>query len=227
MVKRGRILMVVGLFASLGGELWAGSAELSWDPSSGSNLAGYKVYYGLTRRANDCPSTDYGTPIDVGNVTTFTINGLEDGKRYFFSVTAYDSAANETCFSNEASKYMGPLAERAIYIDNTTRAFSPYDSNAERKHAILNFNVGSANAVKNIHIHNVRGERIRTLMDHDVVTGGGNFAGQAAGSVDWDGTDDNGSLVPMGLYIIYLNAEDPATGIEQTSQDKVAFGRPF
>jgi hypothetical protein len=40
----------------------------------------------------------------VGNVTSYTISGLESGKRYYFSATAYDSNGNESILSNQAFK---------------------------------------------------------------------------------------------------------------------------
>jgi hypothetical protein len=75
------------------------SATLTWSPNTESDLAGYKIY-----RATS--SGGYGAPIATlqGNVTTFIASGLQLGTTYFFVVTAYDSAGNESLHSNEASK---------------------------------------------------------------------------------------------------------------------------
>ncbi len=73
------------------------TATLSWDANSESDLAGYKVYLGTA-------SGVYGTPADVGNVTTFQIVNFSQGQTYYFPVTAYDSSGNESGFSNEVSK---------------------------------------------------------------------------------------------------------------------------
>ena len=54
------------------GSAQAGQATLAWDPNTEPELAGYKVYYGTA-------AGTYGTPIDVGNVTTYTVPGLTDG----------------------------------------------------------------------------------------------------------------------------------------------------
>jgi len=40
----------------------------------------------------------------VGNVTTYTVAGLNRGTRYYFVATAYDAANNESVFSNEVFK---------------------------------------------------------------------------------------------------------------------------
>ena len=69
--------------------------KLAWDPNIEPDIARYKVYYGTASRA-------YGTPIDVGNVTTYTLIGLTQGVTYYIAVTAYDRN-NESGFSNEVS----------------------------------------------------------------------------------------------------------------------------
>ena len=42
--------------------------------------------------------------IDVGTSTVYKLSGLEKGKKYYFSVTAYDFSGNESRFSEELSK---------------------------------------------------------------------------------------------------------------------------
>ncbi len=77
----------------------SGTARLSWDASTGTNIAGYKVYLATV-------SGVYGTPvatISVG-VTTYTLTGLATGTTYFFAVTAFDLDGIESTFSNEVSK---------------------------------------------------------------------------------------------------------------------------
>src|SRR5436190_2253051 len=74
----------------------AGQVQLAWDANTEPDLAGYKVYYGSA-------SGTYTANIDVGNITTYTVTGLQDGLLYFFAVTAYVAAAPESGFSNEVS----------------------------------------------------------------------------------------------------------------------------
>ena len=73
------------------------TATLSWAPNTDSDLAGYKVYMGTS-------SGRYGTPVDVGNVTTYTAGNLTAGTTYYFSVTAYDQSKNASVHSSEVSK---------------------------------------------------------------------------------------------------------------------------
>jgi hypothetical protein len=73
--------------------------KLAWDPSITPDVAGYRVYYGIASGA-------YGTPIDVGNVTTCTLDGLTQGVTYYMAVTAYDTTHYESDYSNEVSGKM-------------------------------------------------------------------------------------------------------------------------
>lgn len=69
--------------------------KLSWSKAT-DNVAvtGYIVHYGLT------PVTEkgqkYDKNVDVKNVTDYTLTGLENGKKYYLSVVAYDAAGNES-----------------------------------------------------------------------------------------------------------------------------------
>lgn len=63
------------------------SLVLNWASISGA--VGYKVYVGTVSKA-------YGTPIDVGNVTSYTISNLEDSKTYYTAITAYDNSEGNT-----------------------------------------------------------------------------------------------------------------------------------
>lgn len=81
-----------------------GTAVLSWNTNTESDLAGYKIYYGATPRTGNCPPGGYPQKVDVGNKTSYTIDKLEKGKTYYFSITSYDKFGNESCFSSEVKK---------------------------------------------------------------------------------------------------------------------------
>ena len=75
----------------------AAEVALTWDANTDPDVAGYMIYYGFAPR-------DYDYVVDVGDQTTFTLSGLEDGHTYYFSVTAYDTEDLESDFSNEVTK---------------------------------------------------------------------------------------------------------------------------
>lgn len=80
---------------------FAANVQLSWvapttnnDNTPLTDLAGYKVYY---RTA----SSSYSQGTDVSNTLTYTFNNLTDGVTYYFTVTAYNTAGDESGYSNE------------------------------------------------------------------------------------------------------------------------------
>jgi len=93
------LLLTIPLFIQ---SAWAANIKLTWDPNNEPDLAGYKVYYGTSSRT-------YGPPINVGNVTTYTLTNLTPGKKYFIAVTAYDASNTESSFSNEVVKEPAPI----------------------------------------------------------------------------------------------------------------------
>ena len=64
---------------------------LVWSISTGAT--GYYVQYGTS-------SGSYGTPVNVGNVTNYTVSGLTNGTKYYFVVTA-TNAGGTSPNSNE------------------------------------------------------------------------------------------------------------------------------
>jgi len=75
---------------------FAAKVTIAWDASSEPDIAGYIIYYGPD-------SQNYQDSIDLGKSTSCTISGLQEGQTYFFAVTAYDPAYNESGFSEELS----------------------------------------------------------------------------------------------------------------------------
>ena len=70
----------------------AAQVTLAWDPNTQPEVTGYKIYWGTS-------SGTYTNSVDVGNVTTYTVCGLNLGS-YYFSVTAYDNDGHESTYSN-------------------------------------------------------------------------------------------------------------------------------
>lgn len=87
-------LAVVILSFVLVGLAHAGNVTLAWDPNTGQNLAGYKLYYGTSSR-------NYTVSVNVGNATKYTLVNLTDGMLYYFAVTAYDAYGHESDYSAE------------------------------------------------------------------------------------------------------------------------------
>lgn len=76
---------------------------LEWDPATDDiGVTGYYVYSGLTSVSEDGGSYTFGET-DMGDNTTYVMDGLTNDVTYYFTVTAYDAAGNESeYYSNEA-----------------------------------------------------------------------------------------------------------------------------
>jgi hypothetical protein len=75
------------------------SATLTWVPDTASDLAGYKIY-----RATASGAYNAALATVPAGTNTYQSTGLSTNTTYFFVITAYDSAGNESAFSNEVSK---------------------------------------------------------------------------------------------------------------------------
>ncbi len=84
--------------AKLFGEAGDTIARLYWTEVNEEDVAGYRVYYGTAPAA-------YHTWVDVGLQSSHEMTGLVNGRLYFFSVVAYDSAdpPHRGAFSPEVS----------------------------------------------------------------------------------------------------------------------------
>lgn len=77
------------------------TAALAWDPVANASLAGYRLYYGTSAGIY---FQSRGSGLSVGNVTNYSLGGLNAGTRYYFAVTAQDTLSNESGYSNEVFK---------------------------------------------------------------------------------------------------------------------------
>ena len=75
------------------------SVTLSWNPNTDLDLASYRIYISTTPGVYGAAVATVQQP-----TTTYLATGLNVGSTYYFTVTAVDSAGNESLHSNEASK---------------------------------------------------------------------------------------------------------------------------
>jgi len=81
----------------------ATNVSFQWDANTESDLAGYRIYRSAT-------SGTYTAADKVweGTEITATENGVPDGT-WFWVATAYDIYGNESGYSDELSKTLGPI----------------------------------------------------------------------------------------------------------------------
>ncbi len=93
------LLLAVGMLLLLAPLAEAGTVSFEWDANSEADLAGYKLYYGNSPRAQG--SYTQTVSINNKNATTWQLS-LPDGV-YYFALTAVDVVGNESGYSNEVS----------------------------------------------------------------------------------------------------------------------------
>ena len=96
---------------------FAATVNLAWNASSGSNVAGYKMYYGTSSRT-------YSYNVKVGNYTSCSLSGLQEGKKYYFAATAYNSSNVESSYSTEISYTVPTSATSGTSSTGTTSGTS-------------------------------------------------------------------------------------------------------
>ena len=104
-------LLLVGTASSLR----AATVTAMWNANSESDIAGYKLLYGVASGA-------YTTTIDVGNVTSFAMPSLISGQTYYFVVQAYDTAGLVSPSSAEVSFTVPSAPSPAIVSLSPTSA---------------------------------------------------------------------------------------------------------
>jgi hypothetical protein len=140
-----------------------------------------------------------------------------------------DTAAEWRAFSRPtpgASNQPPPSPySEALRVDPRRRAFSPFDDDPFYRTTALFFDAGKAGAVKSLRVFDVNGRSVRRLVEHDRAADGTDLSGLASGSVVWDGRDDEGTAVPVGLYVAVFEAAAPG-GSQRRGRIAVAVGRP-
>lgn len=95
MIRKCLLLLVMLLgFCSLA---HAGTVNIAWNANTEGDLAGYRLYYGETPRAQGA----YSQSVTIGqkDATAWTLS-VQPGV-YYFALTAYDESGNESGFSAE------------------------------------------------------------------------------------------------------------------------------
>jgi hypothetical protein len=111
-LREGRLLrsktflgMVFSMVFFLAGQAtcFATNVSLQWSASTDTKVTGYKVYYqadSSTQPFTGTGATNGASPINVSNLTSATISGLNPSHAYYFAVTAYDATGAESAYSN-------------------------------------------------------------------------------------------------------------------------------
>lgn len=168
------------------------SAIVSWDPNKEADLAGYRIYWGIHSRS-------YSNVLTT--ITCFdTVHGLYGGTRYYFAVTAFDTAGNESAYSEEVSIYFegdhdGGDSEDGGNINVISyRVYNfPNPFNAREKFTKFHYWLPKPMEVS-IEIYDRNQHLVRRLAQKHIKSSGEHIEDS------WDGRDDAGNYVASGIY---------------------------
>jgi hypothetical protein len=164
------------------------SISLSWMPVPLADLEGYRVYFD-----SDSTGFPYDDTLDVGNVTSYTVGGLESDTTYRLAVTCYDRLGNEGWYSAEVSAKTGE-SSGAPGIPNWEMAYhisaypNPFTSRTEVLYAL------PAPCEVRIAVHDVHGRLVKALVADERCAG--------KHRVSWDGKSRTGRAAAPGVYYL-------------------------
>ncbi|MCA9732123.1 MAG: hypothetical protein H6696_02245 [Deferribacteres bacterium] len=168
--------------------------EISWNANAEPDLAGYRVHVGTA-------SGNYSQIYDVGKYTGYSLTLDEPGVTYFFAVTAYDTAGNESSYSEEVTAIFGtekdddpiddPTVDPTAYDTRVYNFPNPFIAGEQETH--LRFMLEKSGPVT-IEIFNVNNELVRTVENEAELDAGLHT------EIVWNGRADTGDKVPQGVY---------------------------
>jgi len=118
-----------------------------------------------------------------------------------------------------------PGKVNSIYSDNKNKGakisvspnpFSP-DNDGFEDFTVINYNISQSIAQVRIKIFDSKGRLVRTLLN--------NHASGSSGSVVFDGLEDDGRAMRIGIYIIFLEALNDNSGVVETLKTTVVVAR--
>jgi hypothetical protein len=193
------IPFLLGAFCLLASPAMAGTATVKWGASTDEDLAGYRVHYGTSSR-------NYQPAIPVGNVTSFSMNDLEEGTTYYFAVTSMDTSDNESGYSVEVSKTI-PVTPQAV-VDNLAPSIQITSPTKGAKYSTKTSTVNLSGSASD-----------NTAVDKVTWQSSSGGSGLAAGNKSWSVSD-----IPLsqGDNIITVTAID-AAGNQGTASLTVSY----
>ena len=166
------------------------SLILSWTPSPESDISHYVVY------RDTLPNTFRVYMNISAENTSFTDTGVEPYRTYYYKMTAVDFSGNESAATIELSATAGILTSTGeqTNIPGTFRLEQNYP-NPFNPSTTIQYDIPAKGRVQR-QIFNTLGMKVRTLIDD--IQERGNY------SVEWDGKDDNGTILATGIYFYQL-----------------------
>ncbi len=152
----------------------------------------------------------------------FVVTKNRSLERISFENNSNDPSNWSTCVNDaggtpgkENSIYAGAV-NAASGISVSPNPFSP-DNDGFEDHTIINYALNQVVSQARVKIFDSKGRLVRKLVN--------NFSTGSKGSIIFDGRDDNGNALRMGIYIVFMEALNENNGVVQTLKTVVVVAR--
>ncbi|MBN2406527.1 MAG: hypothetical protein JXJ19_02410 [Elusimicrobia bacterium] len=139
--------------------------------------------------------SDSGDPVDTDSNADWQVAATSQGEGYFLPVSISGT----------------------LKVENSP-FFPREDVLGEPVEGKITYKLPSSDYYLNLTIYDVKGYPRRYIMRHELIA-------SSQGTLAWDGYDESGSIVPVGIYIVHLRAEHVSTGRIKEAQQTIIVGR--
>ena len=175
------------------------SVILHWKTISFQNFSVLEMEKDSTFYFTNVPAQDEGTTVEFYIVATDTSN---------IEHTFPEGYPNESAFS-----FTFNITSHAAALNMPAKVFNPFLGET------FPIDFGSENGDKAIlRIYNAEG-KLKTTLKNEIISNSNGIV-----HLDWNGRDKNYELLPIGLYICYLEVIDVNTGAKKTAKAPIVIG---
>lgn len=168
----------------------ANTVALQWDESVDADFKYFAIYRSTTAGFDPAGLTPLATLIDNNYVDTDIVRGTT----YYYRLSAYDFAGNQSQFSAELPVAVTTVGERSSGVP-TEFAMQQNYPNPFNPETTINYQLPSPDHVRLV-IFSALGQEVRRLIDRSQPA--------AYHTVVWDGRDEAGNQLPSGIYFYRL-----------------------
>ena len=150
------------------------------------------IYRSLEKGFNPVGTEPYSTLTE----NSFTDANVSKGQTYYYRLSAIDFAGNESPFTNEMSVLVTSVELTRLQVPDEFVLEQNYP-NPFNPTTVIRFGLPAPEVVT-IHIYNLNGALVRTLVDSRFAAG--------YHEVAWDGRDEAGQVVSGGIYVYKMQS---------------------
>ncbi|MEA3506118.1 MAG: lamin tail domain-containing protein [Elusimicrobiota bacterium] len=114
-----------------------------------------------------------------------------------------------------------PAEEPSDILDISNTPFFPHEDHTPALARIAYKNTTDSTMYVTVTIYDVKGREVKHILRYE------ELASEEWEYYEWDGKDDYGDILPMGVYIVHMRLEPGDAGSVKEARDTVVLGRRF